>query len=506
MKQSILKALMVVLSGVPVMLISQVNLRIDPNIVKPSVSELSQEKEATLLETTKDIINAYAERISMLDPVNNFVSNEAAENFRKLFHASATLPEDFKKEIRLDIPIVNYCDEVSTKLENVGIQVSLDDIVLKEIMYDPDGYYKMKLGITKTRYNYINTSGMPETNSSGDVIKQVMTISIPANSLETGWIRSLEQVREGKSSLPPEYDFKIAGLSIGVGTGSLSYAESALWETANPGSQLMGNNGLNLSFGLDYNTTRLINARKSPKKNWLLSVGIRYAVEQINTNLDQFSLPKYETTASDSFDTEDYIRDVGAMDGIDGLEKLNLSVLEAYIGLGYRVINKRNTKFYITGKVVPRFTLSNSGEFAGEGTYDGVILMDNGETSDFRFLRPGAINPNLLYNPLGAGPYQVGNYNLSSSVKSELQATFAFQLSPTLYLDLTDDNPTWGISIGLDLAFHPTYLGNGNHFLDHSLQYPDTSLEGSLLEYYAESISAFTYGFTIGLYRKKLDK
>ena len=160
---------------------------------------------------------------------------------------------------------------------------------------------------------------------------------------------------------------------------------------------------------------------------------------------------------------------------------------------------------YLSVKAIPRVLLSSSGDFNGRGIYDGIILMQNGQPSEFRFLREDAIKQELLQNPLGAGPYQVGgDLPLIYDFESDYKGGVAFEFSPRLYLDLTDDNPTWGLMIGFDLSFHPTYLKNGGDGSVHGLLYPESLPDRSLLEYYATDVSALTYGFRIGFYRKSV--
>jgi hypothetical protein len=501
MKTLIVIFSMVLLAGIPYSVFCQVNLRIDQNLKKPPSSVMSEEKKAEVIQTTTNILSAYAQRISMRDPDSKLVTTEMTNRFLELFIPTATLPADFKEEVRDYMQIRDYCNEVFLKLKLEGIQVILNDFLLREINYDPDGFFKVVVDITKTRYNYLNASGQLVKSSSGKRMKQTMVIDIRIASSHTGLIRSLAQVIEGKSDRPSERDIQFVGLSVGAGSGSLSYTESPLFKTTLAGSELSSKNGLNVSAGFEYSTTKLVNAKKSSDKNAQLIVGLRYTIEKVITDLSSFSLTPYQATATDNGASQNYIRRVGP---IQGQEKMNLGLLEPYIGLGYRLMNKRQSKLYLSVKAIPRFTLSNSGDFEGEGLYDGIILNAINQPTQFRFLRDNAVNPGLLQNPLGTGPYGVGEGPLASEVESELKGTMAFQVAPVLYLDLTDDNPTWGISIGLDITFHPTYLKNDSTFPSHALQYPEATLEGSLLEYYTTKTSAFTYGLRIGLYRKRV--
>ena len=494
MKRSFVSLSLILLAVVADNLYAQVNLRIDPNIKKPAASIMSAEKEAEVLQTTKNILNNYTQRISLRDPNSKIVTSEMINSFSELFAPTATLPDDYKAEVREVMQIRDYCNEIFLKMKLDGIQVVFNDFLLKEIKDDPDGFYKVYVDVTKTRYNYLNAAGKVEKSTSGKRMKQTMSIDIRKGSAHLGQIRSLVQVIEGKADRPFERDISVVGLSLGAGSGSITTTETPLFKTASSGSDFKTKSGLNVSIGFDFTTTKVVNARKSSNKNAQLLLGVRYAIEQVTANLSNFSVAPFQATATTSSASQSYSRKAGP---INGTEKLTIGLLEPYLGLGYRVSNKRQSKLYVSLKAIPTFTISNSGNLEGLGRYDGTI-------SRFRFLGNNSFRPDLLQNPLGAGPYQVGNRVLDSGLESNLKGALAFQLSPALYLDLTDDNPTWGISIGLDLTYHPTYLSSDDSYEEHALLFPDDRLQGSLHEYYSDKISAFTYGLRIGLYRKRV--
>jgi len=178
------------------------------------------------------------------------------------------------------------------------------------------------------------------------------------------------------------------------------------------------------------------------------------------------------------------------------------------IGVAYRFLNKQKFTFYTHFRFIPSFTLSGNGDITGTGTYDGIIINEaTGEVSQMRILRMMAADPNLIQDSNGFGPYEVGeNQTISTSTEPELnRLTYLLQISPTAYIKFGDDNPGWGLMIGLDASYRLGSLLTHNPINDISespFRFSDDNFEGSLLSQYTDNVSALNFGLRIGLFQR----
>jgi len=159
--------------------------------------------------------------------------------------------------------------------------------------------------------------------------------------------------------------------------------------------------------------------------------------------------------------------------------------------------------------------LNGSGSITGNALYDGIIINEDpnsdlavGTLSELRILQEMATQSNLVLDDAGFGAYDVGLQDLDYTAVPDLAGlTFALQLSPTAYFNFADNNPGWGLLVGLDLTYH---LGS---FLQHNpvntvegdaFRYSDESgFDGSsLMNYYLDNLSGFSFGFRLGLFQR----
>src|SRR5688572_26669686 len=179
MKLSIQNIFMVVIVLAPLSVFSQISLTIDPNLKKPSREILSVAHEADVKATTQSILQAYEKYASLYDKNTRLVTSESVKRFRDLFVPDATLPPDFKEQIREAISVQEYGDEVITNLQTEGVQMKFESAILKEIKYDADGFFVSVVELEKTRYNYLGTDGEVKHTTSGKQMKQTIYMLLP---------------------------------------------------------------------------------------------------------------------------------------------------------------------------------------------------------------------------------------------------------------------------------------------------------------------------------------
>ncbi|MEP7321556.1 MAG: hypothetical protein ABI761_06540 [Saprospiraceae bacterium] len=486
----------------PMMVISQITVKIDPNLKKPTHDILNAEQEVKVKETTQRIFLAYQQHASLYDKKSNLVTSETVRQFRDLFVPDATLPPDFMEQIREEIPVQEYGDKVITNLPTVGVQMIFDEASLKEIKYDPDGFFISIVEIQKTRYNYLDSKGEIRNSTSGKPMKQTIYISIPEKSPDRGYISRIAHVFEGTADLPSEQDTRIWAFSGGIGQGTLNVSESALWSDVHEASLLKSKTTL-FSVGGELITTKIINPSRSPHKGLIFSLGIRYAIDKIETNFENFrtdTFPAVATEAANNTHKQTYIRYVGP---IDGEEVITPNIFEIPVGIGLRLLNKKKTKLYLHARVIPRIVLNGDGDLIGPARYDGLLTYGSNNTkSQFRFLRNKAIKTGLLQSDLGFNAYQVGNIPLDLVAKPILKSTIAYQLSPTLYLDFSEYDETWGMLIGVDVTYHSKYIITSTPVETDLFRFPNDALYQSVVQQYSDKISSIGYGLRLGLFRK----
>jgi len=326
-------------------------------------------------------------------------------------------------------------------------------------------------------------------------------------------IAKIERARgEDYDDRPIDDYTRVIGVSLGLGSSSFSPKTSAYWEQAHGASSLDVSGGLHFSLGAEFMTSRFITGRESRNKNLALSLGLRYSSYKTKTALRAFGLSPFEAVAERDDATNRYVRLVSP---VNADEDIRFGLLEIPLGVAYRLKKTGTMMFYVHGRLIPGLVLNGSGSITGNALYDGIIINEDpnsdlavGTLSELRILQEMATQSNLVLDDAGFGAYDVGLQDLDYTAVPDLAGlTFALQLSPTAYFNFADNNPGWGLLVGLDLTYH---LGS---FLQHNpvntvegdaFRYSDESgFDGSsLMNYYLDNLSGFSFGFRLGLFQR----
>lgn len=484
----------------------EVRLEIAPDLkVSPGSGFTEEDTKKQILNGLQEILDEYAEAATLKDKNRGLVTGESIERFHALFSPTAKIVDDFREYPSEEIPYNDYSSRVYSLMESEGVQVSIEEAVLKEVIDDPAGFYVLVMEVEKSIFNQLNSSGRVEDNTSGRYYTQEFRLDIPKVNLDQIKITGIKG--GGDVLLPADYYRYISFSARGV-LASTNLTTVSSWATNHPNASLSGQAGVGYSLGVEWATNQFINPAKASNKKLGFSIGIRYARQPINTNLSNFSLLPFDTAVVDTGGmilTQPYRRLVSE---VRGEEEINISLLEIPIGLSYELVEQKTFRLLLNARVVPSLIIAGSGRFEGSGTYDGVFLreMPNGslEPLEFRLLEMQAIDRSQIDdNEEGFGLYDVGE---SQSINEEADLnlnsfTLGLQLEPVAYFDFGDYNPVWGIMAGLSLNYQL------NSFLEHDatgdemLRYSN-DYNGSILQRYAESASVFSIGFRLGVYHK----
>lgn len=481
--------------------------------VDPSINPADLNKMVDLLETT---LNEYAEAAKLLDKTERRVTEASIDRFNSLFTPSAQILKDYAEFVPENpIPFKDYSLEVFNALRLKGVEVVIKSAVLKEFKYSPTGFYVPVIEVTKTIYNSLSADGTINSVATGNVYVQKFTFDIFEEDLSRA---TISHISSGADIKFPDQYTRLISASIGVGSGAFSPTLSSYWNANQSNANLDIRGGINFSIGGELLTDRLITPRTSSDRKLAFSVGVRYASYQWKSKLDSFSIEPFEQVAVsiDSLNSNRYLRMVGP---VSAEENLRFGVLEIPLGIAYYLVKKKTALVCIHARFIPSFVLGGSGNLTGTGDYDANPIIEDpnssliGTPSDFRVLDIQATSNFDRTSDSGFGPYKadwdqvLGSDSGMNSLpaKPELSgATFAIQLSPTAYFNFSDDNPGWGMLIGVDLSYHfGSFIKHNpiSNTLDNALKYND-DFEGSLLNYYATGVSGFSFGVRVGLFQR----
>lgn len=509
MKKELCFIIILLLPGMSTHVFGQnLKLRTASDLLKsPSVTDAQLQQ---IKEVTEATLNEYASASKLIDPNKKQVTNESIKRFHKLFTASAKIQKDYMEFIPVELyPYKDYSLEVYNMMRTKGVQVVIESAVLKEVKIDGDFFSPMVV-VRKKIYATLDNNGKVTTIGTGRIVEQKFYFDIYKQDLERANIGKIEPL---KKTLPAEDYTRLINISIGLGSTAYSPTLSPYWEQNHSDATLDINGGLNFSIGAELMLNQFITPRKSKNRNLSATIGLRYSAYQMKTGLrnytfefDTIATTPATTTADEQSDT--YRRLVGP---VTADEKLNFGVLEVPLGLSYRILRKENSLAFLHLRLIPGFVLSTGGDLEGNGFYDGILYINDtssenaGELSEMRIMRLQAVNPLSLDDPNGFAPYEVGNMPLTGTPEPEKSGTtFSVQLSPTYYLGFNNDNPGWGLIVGLDLNYH------FSSFLNHT---PATSVnqtafhyaddyQGSLPSYFTDKISGFSYGLRLGVFQR----
>lgn len=457
--------------------------------------ELSIQDRQTIIQTLEKVLNEYGEAARFIIDGENQVTAAAVERFERLFSPTARIVKDYTENIPNDlIAYKDYSSNIFALMPVQGLQLRLEVIELSEIQDDPAGFYVAIVRVEKSTFNYVNAQGEVKT-SSGRFFEQQFRFDIPKTNLDKASITRIDRVCKGKECDPADDYTRIFSFYAGGGSTSASVTTSSFWDRTHADNVLDASGGSYFSVGTELVLNRIINSRKARKKSFNLILGLRYSNLQIEGNLDRFEIDPFPVEATNGTESQEYMRMVGP---VKGTEDISFGLIEIPIGVGYRLVENKRFQLHLQAKVLPTLALSASGDFSGQGKYDAIIAG-----TELRLLGENAVDVALLDNELGFGPYEVGiDQAINQSADPETAGfMLGFQVSPVLYFDFSNYNPTWGLMIGLDFT---TYFSSPieHDGLDEDLLQFKEEYQASLLQRYAEDLSMTSLGLRIGLYHK----
>jgi len=470
------------------------DLKIEGGVTPVQLSQINK--------TVQTALNDYASAAKLLDPNEKRVTEASIDQFHLLFTPNAMIVKDYAEFVPSNlISYKDYSLDVYNNLKLKGVEMIIQSAELVEVKSDGLGFFIPVVKVRKKIFNTLSADGTKNTVTSGNNYVQKITFDIFKDDMNRANISKIEP-NEG-IEVPDEYT-RIIGISVGLGSSAYSSSYSDYWNSAheknNSGLEVKGK--LNFSFGAELTTDRFITSKTNPNRQLALSLGLRYASYQMETALRSFRLDTFRTTATANNITDDYLRKVGP---VYADEKMDFGVLEIPLGVAYRVWKKQNSIIYLHARLIPGFVISGKTTLSGDALYDGFLLDENGNGTDMRILRMMAADEKLLFVDNGFGPFDVGEQTLDLSVEPELVGlTFAFQLSPTAYLSFSEDNPGWGLMLGVDLGYHfGSFLTHNpvSSITDDAFKFSD-DYKASLLSYYTNRVTGFDFGLRIGLFQR----
>lgn len=469
-------------------------------------STISEQDKTTLLTSLDQLLSDYIRTASLLDATMDRVTQESQTEFIRLFTRRGSLVfQDYYEQITEGeqlVPVEDYCYVVDNNMGFSGVLFIIEEAKLIDLSTDKfdDEFYTAEMIITKVMNNHISKDKKLEQTFKRYELK--ITIDIYKEKLERATIQRIESNEE--IAVVDFYNRYIGITLLGGGSSNYNLQSSDYWNDNHSNSSLKLSGGLNYSVGLEFITDKLITRAKSSNRKISMNLGLMYSSYEMNSSLTNFALNPFDVTAIRGDSTQLYSRLVGP---VSVEEQLRFGVLEIPLGIGYTLLDNTKSSFIVFGKLVPGIVLTGNGNIDGTGHYDGVLYKeDTHNLSQYQVLEANASNPEFINENVGYAAFDVGTQAIKLESNPLLKSTvLALKVSPTYYLKFDEDkNPGWGIMIALDFGYQ---LGS---FIEHN---PATNNEeeafhfnddynNSLTSYYADGVSAITYGFRIGLFQR----
>lgn len=490
--------------GQKIQLTTSADLVVDSTIDAKSVEAITQ-----LLEQT---INEYAAAASLLDTDKNQVTDASTRRFNAIFSPTASIMRDYAKETNCNLmAFKSYALEVYNLMPLQGIQMTVEGAELQEIKSDGLGFYTPVVFVKKRMFTSVDENGEVGSSFSGKLMEQKFIFDIYKDDLSSASISKIDFVVLPQKCRTGDVYNRVLSFSGSVGSSDFILDVAENYANTFGINSLKVEGDLNYAFGAEIMTDQFITRPTSSNRKLFASLGLRYASYNITSTLDSFAIresSEYEVTATKEIFNNDYIRIVNP---VNATEELQLNILEVPVGLSYNVLKTSKMLFNIHFRAIPSLALDSGGGVTGMGNYDGILFVNdpdspiNGELSQFQILRSGAANPALYEDENGFGPFRVGEeLEINQDSKADMKLGFSGQISPTLYLSFNDDNPAWGVLVGIDLNYHFGYWLNQTpikNLEDAALKFND-DYDTSLANIYLQNISGFSYALRVGVFNR----
>jgi|GEM_PF-2345004 len=495
------------------------NIRLEKSPDLQLATSISEEELSQIITTLEATLNEYAQAATLYDSDKKRVTEGTIDRFHELFSPTAEVMKDYAEYIPRElIPYKDYSLEVYNMFKTKGIEVQIVRAELIDIQADLSGFYTPTVIVTKKIFNTLSANGTTNVVATGKSVTQKMIFDIYKEDLDQA---KIGKIAFDKDIDPPGDYTRILSIPLSFGTSNYHETLTDYWNLNQSQADINVSGGLSFSLGFELLTDRLITGKEKSDRKLAFTVGVQYASYSIKTQLDSFVLKNEGITlvAIDSVenDSQDYER---KLHEAQITEKLNFGTIQLPVGIALRLVDKQKLSFYTHLRFIPSYTFIGRGNVEGSGRYDGFPVFPNYEDDvEVRLCDGLTVNPDLLKDRTGFGLYDVagetitplselyvcGNQNIDEPAEPELnRLTYNLQVSPTAYIKFSDNNPAWGLMVGLDISYRFGSLLTHNPVdsrLDEPLNF-NTDFEGSFLNYYTDEVSALNFGLRIGLFQK----
>lgn len=459
-------------------------------------SDISQSDIDSMVKFTEQTLSKYV-RVARFKPEENAkTETEIIEKFKSVFSAkTAVVMRDYELYPGSElIGLDEYIREMLYYFPG-GFDFAVGDPSNLQIRNDGEDWYLVSLKLPKNLFSIVKDQ-QPMQKPDGLPIEQNIFLQVNKSRMDKAEITKISNA----STKGPAEDFTdIFTLFGAAGSGSPSVTLSDYWNANHASSTLNVSGGLNYSFGAEFVTNRLVNAKSSSEKNFVISAGIMFSSFALNSELSNFN-SSYDEVASNETGSQLYLR---LIDLPSVNEEIRINTFQLPLGLGYRVVNKRTYFIQAFVKVIPGIVIGGSGNVSGNSVYDGIFyLPDETTLSDFQILDESATNQATQTNPNNFGPYNVGEQEIDLESEPNLASSFVtLQFSPTAHFKFDNRSSVWGLSVGVDVGYQFNSLLEHNPITDSGQSPLGTreDFDGSLMNYFTSDANGLVFGLRVGL-------
>lgn len=367
---------------------------IDGNTVLPS--GVNEDTIRLIEQLICNALEKYRTAATFLDNSGAGVTGTTASKFQQLFTSGSSLHLSDYREYPDNIPVSDYREDVFKFFQHTGIQFEITDPHIRNITYDPDGFYYVDVYVTKSVPAYLDDRTY-EIKQSGK--KREFNLNIKYIIVSRNMADPLIESAISNEIIKPEEKRTLITFSPDINLPFVSGTPIEGYSSITSNTTLGGNPGPGFQIELISNFT---SKYKSLKKPLFLTIGL--GVKTFRVNADLVGLGDSDTIFT--IDMRDGLRTAR----IDALEdRIPFTSLTLPVGISYRLVQSgtKNFELFLGGKLVPSYILESKGSFDAEGFYNlnyedlGFSLYD--ESGHF------LLNPN---NESGVqSDYNVGDLN-----------------------------------------------------------------------------------------------
>lgn len=457
--------------------------------VDPSIDS---DLELQIIEAATKILNDYNESASFTEDDSGAFSDQKYTDFIDLFSGSAKVYDDLvKKPTNIDYSI--YADKVYQYMQEVGVDFSINNVYVENILVDNTGFYIINVDVEKIMYNGLDDSNFPIVNKNGKTVNLKMQIDMPDYDIAQGKIQALtgevvSVIRQTVSNMSLN-GFYGLGLNVAKKSTASGFSDD-LSTTLN-------------TVGFEFDYRRSLNSDQS----LFLLAGLRGQQFNFNTKLEGITdtVPENIIAKHNGAAPIDIVyASTKTLDNIsDAQEKLGVFNIEVPIGVSYRLINKFNYDLFIDAAIVPMFSIQSSGSLTAGLDFtnlpndltnfpvDEANFDTDVDALKSHFVSTGNQDALDIYFP---------SENLDNLVETTPNFSLGFLVSPVFHYDL---NFRYGIEIGATYWMNilPLFKDNSDESFSSYLE-ASQNVYPSILENFYEGVSASVVSVKLGVFYK----